>query len=639
MDIVVKWICIVSKGEKKMNAIAQRTSNIFRKAGEIMERRTWILPSLLSVALFVLAIWGVENFNQLLLYDDEFGYWAASAYLTGTDWQSVTSGIPYYSYGYGFLILTPIRLLFSLPQTMYQVAIVANGLLLVGSYWIARTVAGQLFEEMDRAALDVICFVVMCYPSNLVFSHIAWAECLLVFVFWVFVWTSLRVIKKPSIVNHIGLAAVVMGLYVVHQRAIAIPIATVMVLLWQFVIDKSRRKYIIAFAVVFALLIGLHCFIKTGLINDFYNNNTKVAYNNMEGQTEKLGNIFTWAGFWDFIKSMLGKWFYLFVATLMMAWWGAGEFFHQVASYREMAFPKKKKQRIQKLSDLSGLSGELPLWYTWLLLAFAGNFLIAAIYTGIGGRNDTLLYGRYTEYLIGIYFVTGIVAFLKDEKWLSKAMIYMPITLFCGWYCQNILNNLNLTSYQLYHSVCTSLFLEKGSKAAGAVLSYAFGGFAVSALFILILKAKPWERLNWMKNGMVVLAVVALFTYIPYRQVFGVMTEKQCLRIVNITNLVTRIGWLDNDASKNVYFCKDTESRYWSESFQFLLKDTPLTVISSSEINPEEDAFYIVGNGFLASEEFEEKYYCIKASNQFALIVNADGELAEKAKELTGGQG
>ena len=604
-----------------------------------MERRNWILPSLLSVVLFVMAIWGIENFNQLLLYDDEFGYWAASAYLTGTDWKSVTSGIPYYSYGYGFLILTPIRLLCTLPQSMYQAAIVVNGLLLVGSYWIARTVAGQLFEEMHRATLDIICFVVMCYPSNLVFSHIAWAECLLVFVFWVFVWTSLRVIRKPSIGNHIGIAAVVVGLYVVHQRTMAVLIATVMVMVWEFVIDKSRRKYVIAFAVTLAVLIGVHCFVKAGLIDNFYFNNLKVAMNNLEGQTGKLSNIFTWAGFLNLIKSMIGKWFYLFVATLMMAWWGAEVFFQQAKSYRKQAFPKKNKQRVQKLSDLSDLSGELSLWYTWLLLAFAGNFLIAAIYMGIGGRNDCLLYGRYTEYMIGIYFVTGVIEFLNDEKWISKMMVYIPITLGCGWFCQQIFNEDNTTAYQLYHSVCSSLFLEKGSSAGGAALGYAVGGFAVSVLFMLILKSEPWKKLNWAKYGIVMLSAIVLFSCISYRQIFGVMTEKQCLRIVNITNIVTRIRWLDNDASKKVYYCRDTESRYWSESFQFLMKDTPLTVISSSEINPDEDAFYIVGNGFLASEGFEENYYCVKASNQFALVVNADGELAQRARALTGGQG
>ena len=82
-----------------MNKALQKISNGTQNIEKLMERRRWILPSILSVVLFLVAIWGIENFNQLLLYDDEFGYWMASAYLTGTDWTSVGSGIPYYSYG------------------------------------------------------------------------------------------------------------------------------------------------------------------------------------------------------------------------------------------------------------------------------------------------------------------------------------------------------------------------------------------------------------------------------------------------------------------------------------------------------------------------------------------------------------
>lgn len=627
----------VSKGEAEMNAVIKKISmkckTIYRKAGARLKKPDWILPAVLSVILYALATRGIENFNQLLLYDDEFGYWTASAYLTGTDWKSVASGIPYYSYGYGFLILTPIRLLFSSTETMYQASIVANALLLVGSFWIARSMVWKLFGEMNRAALDVICFVVMLYPSNIVFSHIAWAECLLVFLFWVFVWLSMRIIERPSIWNHLGMAVVVWGLYVVHQRSIAVVIATVMVMVWCFAIDKGRRKDIVVFGIVLAVLFVVHKFIKENLIDEYYFNNMRVATNNLDGQTGKLTAIFTGEGFLTLIKSMMGKWFYLFVATLMMAWWGAEALFKHAKEYWKNSWAAVKSH---KAADFSK---DVQLWYTWLLLAFAGNFMVAAIYMGYGGRNDTLLYGRYNEYMIGIYFVIGVVAFLRDEKWLPKLMVYVLIALACGGFCQQILNEDNVTAYQAYHSICTSLFLEKDHSAQGAALDYAIGGFAFSMLVMMILKAKPWKRLDWVRNGVVILAVVLLFNSISYRMISGVMTDKQCLRIVNIRNVVSWIEAVDEDAEQRVYYCKDTESRYWSESFQFLLKERPLTVISSDEIEAGEDAFYIVGLDFLDRYDFDEKYYCIKRSNQFALVVHANQELAEKARGLSEGQG
>lgn len=612
-----------------MKAVIQKTLSVAKTFEKHLECQRWILPSFLSVILFILSVRGIENFNQLLLYDDEFGYWTASAYLTGTDWKSVTSGIPYYSYGYGFLILTPIRLLFAAPETMYRAAIVANALFLVGSYWLARNVAGRLFEEKRGMLLDVVCFVVMLYPSNLVFSHIAWAECLLVFLFWIFVWVSLRVVENPGTGNHIGLAFAAMGLYVVHQRTIAVLIATVMIMIWCWASDKSRRRYILAFAVTLGVLVAAHSLIKSDLINDFYRNNVKVDVNNMEGQIDKLGSIFTGEGFVRLFESIIGKWFYLFVSTLMMAWWGAEALLRNACSYCKSGFANFKKRT-------NGLSADVSLWYTWLLLAFAGNFLISAIYMNGVGRNDMLLYGRYTEYMIGIYFVIGIMSFLRDENWLSKLMAYVLITLCAGLLCQKILDDSGLTGYQAYHSVCTSLFLKKGSKPDGAVLAYAAAGFSVSVAVIICLKAKPWKRWNRVRYAVAAGAVVTLFTVTAYQLVFGVMTEKQCLRIVNIKNIVSWIDMVDDGESRKVYYCSDTESRYWSESFQFLLQETPLTVIKSDQISDEEDAFYIVGKDYLQNGGGAGKFYCIKESSQFAVIVNRDGELARTAREIKG---
>ncbi|MDE6024120.1 MAG: hypothetical protein K2G45_01560 [Lachnospiraceae bacterium] len=614
-----------------MNIVLQKTFYRSRRVRETLKRGSWILPSIFSVILFSIAIWGIDNFNQLLLYDDEFGYWAASAYLTGTDWKSVTSNIPYYSYGYGFLILTPIRLLMSTPEEMYKAAIVANALLLVGSYWIARNVVHQLFEDAKWSLIDVICFVVMLYPSNIVFSHIAWAECPLVFAFWVFVWLSLRAIKSPSLLNHIGLAVIAMVLYVVHQRTIAVAISTVMIMAWCFCVDKKRRKEIIAFAVAMAVLIVIHVLIKNDLINEFYNNNAKVKVNNFEGHTDKLTELFLGDGIVGLTKSMLGKWFYLFVATFMMAWWGAEFLFKKAGLYLKDFFGSAKKKK----KDVPAPNNEL-IWYLWLLLAFGGNFFITSLFMNGGTRNDMLVYGRYNEYMIGIYFIIGIMAFLKDKNWGYKIMAYIPITVVCAWICQKITDGLGITAYQAYHSVCTSLHLQKGESPSGGIISFAIAGLFISILLVQIIKFNFTKISPKIKAGLVAVLSSVFFVYTAYSMVFGVMTEKQLLRIINIQNLVGWVELLGDDTGNNVYYCSDTEARYWSESFQFLLADTPLTVIKSNEINLEEDAFYIVGNEFLQRDGFDNQYYCVKESYQFALIVKQDGMLAQEAREIKG---
>lgn len=600
------------------------------KIQNILSRFTWIFPSILSVVLFVLAIWGMGDYNQLLLYDDEFGYWAASAYLTGTDWTSVTSRIPYYSYGYGFLILTPIRLIFSNTEYMYKAAIVMNALFLVGSYWIARNVIKTLYNEINPYLKNIICFVVMVYPSNVIFAHIAWAECLLVLVFWIFVWLSIRVVQKPTWINHIMLAVTIMYLYVVHQRTLAVIIATFMIMVYYFVVEKSRRKYIFAFITAFALLFVAHHFIKTDIVNTFYNNNANVAVNNIQGQTQKIQGIFSWDGLLDFAYSILGKWFYLVVASGLMMFWGLGELLVKTIKYLGTFIPQKGKNG-QKV-HLCKERDTFDVWDVWFLLAFLGNFMICAIYMIGISRNDILTYGRYNEYMIGIYCLIGFVTFLKDANWFPKTLIFMAFSFVAGWICQSVLNDLGLTSYQPYHSVCTLLYLKKGNLPRGGLVAFAVGGIAFATLFIAMIKTLHWKKFDWIRIGIIIFIPVYVYSSISYSVIFGQMQEKQILRVTNIRTIV---GWIDRlDPYADVYYFRDTESRYWSESFQFLLKEVPLQVTNSDEVIVEEGAFYIAGDDFLSSDDCIRNYYCVKQTNQFVLLVKKDGALAEKTEEL-----
>lgn len=256
--------------------------------------------------------------------------------------------------------------------------------------------------------------------------------------------------------------------------------------------------------------------------------------------------------------------------------------------------------------------------------------ILAIFMTGVH-RNDILLYGRYVEHMIGIYLLIGIVSFLKDRRWLVKTLIYIPFVLGGAWFCQGVLDQYGVTEYQPYHSIWTSLFLKRDTLPHDAVWEFGVFGLLFCLALIVLLKLKLWKRLNGIKNAVVIAGVLFLSCHIAFGLVLGVMTEKQVLRKENILNIVVWIGFIDEDLSQNIYYCSDTEARYWSESFQFLLKEKPVTVIKTNEIDPEEDAFYIVGNDFLQSEGFYENYYCILKTHQFALIVDKDGELAKEA--------
>jgi len=611
----------MSKGDRKLAKLVSK--QVEKKNGwlEWLENRRWILPAVFSIIIFVMAIWGIGNFNQLLLYDDEFGYWAASAYMTGTDWTSVTSGIPYYSYGYGFLILTPIRLIFSNPETMYQAAIVVNALLLVGSYWIARNITKQLFKEAHWALIDTVCFVVMLYPSNIVFSHIAWAECLLVFMFWVFAWVLLRVVVRPTYINVSGWAVTIMLLYVIHQRTLAIVIASCMLAIYMFIVNKKCRKQMMVFFVLLVFLFLIHNYIKNDLVSLYYHNNTKISINNFEGQFSNILKIFTAQGFGKIFFSAMGKWLYLTLATGFVIWWSLSDLFKNFISL----FYKNKKEKKKHSVEIN----EYTIWKATMLFAFIGTFMISAIFLIEINRNDTLIYGRYIEFMIGLFIVIGFFSLLEKGISFKNFMTILVTTLMMTWMCQIVLDEANVTGYQAYHSIFSSLIFEAGKSVEGRVYQFAAWALAAITAWQFFFQYKFEEKEKLVRNVILVLIPCVVWSTVSCSFVMGRMTDKQILRVTNIRTIV---NWIDKiDESEKIYYLSDTESRYWSESFQFLLGERPLEVIPSSAIEYDEDAYYITGDGFVDSTGFEENYYCIKRTNQFALVVRADGELAQKA--------
>lgn len=661
----------MSKGELKMNA----RKNVM----------AWLWSGILSIILFFTAIWGVEGFNQFLLYDDEFGYWAASAYLTKTDWISVTSGIPYYSYGYGFLVLTPIRLLFSDTTAMYQALIIANGLMLVGSFWIARNVAKQLFADAQPFLRDILCFAVMMYPQNLLSAHIGWTECILVFAFWIFVWLSLRVVCKPSLPAYIGTAVMTVVLYTIHHRTLAVMIATVMVMLWLFVSEAARRRDVAIFTVVWSFLMAGHVWVKADLLETYYHNttsakkayiflaigiaaivwlvirnwkyrkfvyglgallvvaggiyfvvqknagaqgdvqvNARVAINDFAGQVDKFKAILTLDGFKLLLESILGKWLYLAIATMFTIWWSVEVLLRDAWCYVCAKWRKAKS------------ADELSLWRIWMLLAIVGNFMIAAIYMLTPIRNDVILYGRYNEYMLGIYVIIGVFALAKDKNWIPKLIGYAVFCLIAGYISQQAADRLSRTSYQAYHSIASSIFLKKGEYASDKVMAFAAWGMGVACVCVAALRLRMNEVIRWIRAIVLTVALSGLSIYIAYTMVNETALEKQSLRIYNITSLTDAMKQLKRNDDMPVYYFTDTESRYWAESFQFLIQETPLQVVQSWEVVPEGDQLIFTGDDFVDRPEFSEKYYCVKRSNQFALIVPKGGELEEKAHRLQG---
>lgn len=227
----------------------------------------------LALVLFFLISYRFTEAKMPILLDDEYGYWSNSAFFLGNNWSSITQNIAYYSYGYS-LLLVFVKLLAGFlglgwAQT-YQMAVVLNVLCIVGSYFLALQISKRYLHHMNWFVKGLVCFAVMLYPTNMIYSHTTLTECTLTFVFWIIAYTMMRMIDKPTILNHVSMAFLAIYIYVVHQRSLAVLITAVMVVLYIRLVRISQMKHAASFGVTLYICYIIHTIIKGNLQNIAY---------------------------------------------------------------------------------------------------------------------------------------------------------------------------------------------------------------------------------------------------------------------------------------------------------------------------------------------------------------------------------
>ena len=221
-----------------------------------------------ALVIFLLAIYRLSETGQPILFNDEIGYWSNSAFFLGMDWKSVTGRIGYYSYGYS-LLLVPVRLLgrwFAWDwATLHHAAVMMNAGFLVSGYVIALKLAKRYLPEMGSVVRIMACFTIFTYSSYIVYAHITWTECTLMFFFWVFLYVMMRLTDRPGVWNHAAYAAVSFYIYTVHQRALGIVVTSVIIVLYMRILRRNKMKDTAAFFGTLYLCGLCHAMIKTNL--------------------------------------------------------------------------------------------------------------------------------------------------------------------------------------------------------------------------------------------------------------------------------------------------------------------------------------------------------------------------------------
>ncbi|MHB1444758.1 MAG: glycosyltransferase family 39 protein [Acidimicrobiales bacterium] len=343
----------------------------------------WLL-FLLTVAVHL----GLSvNMRTPIIHADEYGYLMGAHFLAR---GGGPTGKPY-SPGYSLLIV-PFWWLSDTTATVYRWTLELNAVLAGLSSVLLFRLARRLAPSAGQASWAVAALVTAAYPATLLYSDLAESENLLIPGFLLLCLLVLRAWENPRPRRWLAVAVEAGFLYWVHERAVVVAPAVLMVALYSL---RPWRRHQAALATAGA---GLGVTLAIGALLTHWVTRS-VPGRELPGAGSTAGHILSRltssAGLAHFGTELAGQGLYLMV--------GAGAL--TVLGLMALGTWRRRPE-----GWLTRLGGPLPMFLVLVVLAEAA---LAAVYLATGNRVDDALYGRYLEVFMPPVLLVGVLAGMR----------------------------------------------------------------------------------------------------------------------------------------------------------------------------------------------------------------------------------
>lgn len=523
---------------------------------------------------------------------DEFGYWAVGAKFAGYDWSGLASVLcPYYSYGYGIILSILIRFISNI-NCVYQVSIIINSIFICTSIFISYSIFINVFNKIKKGYIALGCVLISFYSGNISNSKIAWSEIILYFIFWLSLFFLFKTISCNKFIYNILFVLSIFFLYAVHQRSIGILFSGLLIILIYNIRENNNIKKVLFLILITILLFYLHSKIKNYLYDVLWNNSSKIIdfskyqitentlkianvteANEYIGQSEKLKNLFQIEGIKKLLLSIIGKVYYMGISSFFLSIEGI---FYVIKSLL-----KRSKKKVY--------------FFLFLFFSFFTTLLISAIFMIEPVRIDSIIYGRYTDWIIGPLIIIGFLSILISEKVLVKVAIYSAIEGICGLWIYSEIEDRGLNKFYEVCSPTAYIFQKNISKENEWVLFMILFFILLIGLFLILL--------GKIHNDKIIIFIVSLMSS------FWVIAGKAVVDYkigLSQSGTVLEVSEILSEEKYNkypVFFVCNLKgndegtygwSNYYIGAIQFMLKEKTIYSLAYEEIDKIKDGIIIV---------------------------------------------
>lgn len=398
-----------------------------KRIDKMMKRHKgeYILTLLCIVGIVCFHLYNIKDIYGLVIFPDEAGYWSVAAYLNGYDWSGIMCKAPYYGWGYGGTLLALLFKIVRSPILLYRGAVLINALMLCGNFLVLKKIAEELSISSNGFVHTLAALTVSLYSSYAFFSKTTYAESLLVLLFDVLTMLVLSNREKEKNLTLVIMGMICAGLFSVHQRAIGVAGALMLVLGLRTWRKSLTIKQCILFFLCFFSFLFLAVKIKHNMVISIWINENNATANDFQGQMEKLEYLLSWEGIIAFLFNVLGRIVYLGNATFLLFYLGMEKIIRKLHE----KFIKKNRECCQ--TDFA----------LFLCLSIAAAISISAVFMIIPTRFEHIIYGRYSEYVIApllIYEILSIDFSSVRRKLRYIVPIHISLSIFVYIYSSHL---------------------------------------------------------------------------------------------------------------------------------------------------------------------------------------------------------
>lgn len=533
--------------------------------------------------IFLILIFSLKYINQLSVptfLNDEIGYLANAALLSGKDWSGITRISAYYSYGYS-IVLVPLFFLIKNTSHLYKAIILLNVFFYIISYYLSFITIKDLFRKIDSRVVAFICGIVSLYSANIYNVNYAWVEPLLYLVFWILIYQMNQIYKFKNNKNILLLSFFLFFMYTIHQRTVGIILVGCLCIICLYINKNIDKRKIILFFLSIAIFMLIGALLKQYIKGYLWSNavTEKIANtNDYAGQITKIIAIIQSPSLiWNLMRGIIGKYYYLIISTGSIITFGI------IKVINEM-----KKTFIERR--------QINIVYLFMVLSLFIMMTTSSVFFITAERFDTVLYGRYSEFAMSPLFICGMISFLKKDFSLKDIIINVVILLVAYFSTKGFLSGTK--NYIFPCTVNASLFYDRDTQAF-AFNRYFFIGII---LFFIVY--------FFMTRNLKIIKIIASIGLIVFwnMSVSSAMEQDKLLAQDNISQVKRIVDHITKN--KPVYYVydgnyEDNYPRWFIGDIQYMLPNSTILLTNTKEVDQLSDCYIITYGDELDYEQIE----------------------------------